>query len=83
MTLNVASAEVRSWIPVIQVAAGATVGKVLDAFRLQIPLGYNSPEITFRRLGESFILGWCAAIKSENFGEIEGHIVWRISTYIR
>ncbi|MCF1435761.1 DUF563 domain-containing protein [Agrobacterium vitis] len=71
MALNVASGEVKSWTPGIQVAAGATVGNILDAFRQQISLGYNSPEISFRRLGESFVLGWCAAIKSENFGEIE------------
>ncbi|BCH57602.1 hypothetical protein RvVAR0630_02260 [Agrobacterium vitis] len=71
MTLNIAAAEVRSWTPEIYVAADAERDDELEEFRQDIPLGYTSPEITFRRLGESFVLGWCGAIKSKNFGDIE------------
>ncbi|MVA81057.1 DUF563 domain-containing protein [Agrobacterium vitis] len=69
--LNIAAVEVRSWTPEIYVAADAEGDDELEAFRQDIPLGYISPEITFRRLGESFVLGWCGAIKSKNFGDIK------------
>ncbi|KAA3514742.1 glycosyltransferase family 61 protein [Agrobacterium vitis] len=69
--LNIAAVEVCAWTPEIYVAADAEGEDELDAFRQEIPLGYRSPEITFRRLGESFVLGWCGAIKSKNFGDIK------------
>ncbi|MUZ72957.1 DUF563 domain-containing protein [Agrobacterium vitis] len=69
--LNIAAVEVCAWTPEIQVSADAEGDDELDAFRQEIPLGYRSPEITFRRLGESFVLGWCGAIKSKNFGDIK------------
>ncbi|MCE6078184.1 glycosyltransferase family 61 protein [Agrobacterium vitis] len=69
--LNIAAVEVCAWTPEIQVSADAEGDDELDAFRQEIPLGYSSPEITFRRLGESFVLGWCGAIKSKNFGDIK------------
>ncbi|BCH52899.1 glycosyltransferase family 61 protein [Agrobacterium vitis] len=69
--LNIAAVEVRSWTPEIYVSDDAEGDDELEAFRQEIPLGYRSPEITFRRLGESFVLGWCGAIKSKNFGDIK------------
>lgn len=71
MNFSIPEAQVEAWAPVVVVADDARAGTSLEDFRQSAPEAFSSPEITFRNVGDSYVLGWCAAIRSGPCGDIE------------
>jgi len=71
MNFKIPQFQVESWLPRLEIAADAETDDTFEEFCRSLPTGYTSPDITFRSVGDSYILGWCAAIRSGPHGDIE------------